>query len=253
ADDDALGAVDDELAAADHDRHVAEIDLFFDGLLFVETQPDAERPSVRQPKLPALVRAVTRLAQLVPEILQVDAFVVALDGEDIREYALEPGIGALFGRHIELQKAVVGPRLHVSQGRHLDGIAEPTEIANLGRQNLALCRDGHGSGSSQKSRRSRHRLPNRGGDAECRAEPTGMRSRTCDGRMNEARSNRHGFNKTPVPVRRMVRAAWRRAGEAKSCAGVWSVGGILCPRTTDQGPQTTDQNKWAASHAVPTV
>ena len=26
ADDDALGAVDDELAAADHDRHVAEVD-----------------------------------------------------------------------------------------------------------------------------------------------------------------------------------------------------------------------------------
>ena len=32
---DALGAVDDELAAAEHDRHVAEVDLFLDRLLFV--------------------------------------------------------------------------------------------------------------------------------------------------------------------------------------------------------------------------
>ena len=30
AHDHALGAVDDELAAADHDRHVAEVDLFLD-------------------------------------------------------------------------------------------------------------------------------------------------------------------------------------------------------------------------------
>ena len=36
ADDDALGAVDDELAAADHDRHVAEVDLLLDRLLLVE-------------------------------------------------------------------------------------------------------------------------------------------------------------------------------------------------------------------------
>ena len=65
ADDDALGAVDDELAAADHDRHVAEVDFFLDRLLLVEPQPDAERPAVGQPQLPALVGVVARLAQLV--------------------------------------------------------------------------------------------------------------------------------------------------------------------------------------------
>ena len=43
ADDDALGAVDDELAAADHDRHVAEVDLLLDrGLALVQAEPDAE-------------------------------------------------------------------------------------------------------------------------------------------------------------------------------------------------------------------
>ena len=31
---DALGAVDDELAAAEHDRHVAQVDFFLDRLLF---------------------------------------------------------------------------------------------------------------------------------------------------------------------------------------------------------------------------
>src|SRR5207244_6191809 len=42
ADDDALGAVDDELAAADHDRHVAEVDLLLNRLVLDEAQPDAE-------------------------------------------------------------------------------------------------------------------------------------------------------------------------------------------------------------------
>ena len=69
ADDDALGAVDDELAAADHDRHVAEVDFFLDRLLLVQAQPDAERPAVGQPQLPAFVGAVARLAQLVLDVL----------------------------------------------------------------------------------------------------------------------------------------------------------------------------------------
>ena len=53
---DALGAVDDELAAAEHDRHVAQVDFFLDRLLFVQPQPDAERPAVGQPQLAAFVR-----------------------------------------------------------------------------------------------------------------------------------------------------------------------------------------------------
>ena len=47
ADDDALGAVDDELAAADHDRHVAEVDLLLDGVvspLFRRSQTWNGRP-----------------------------------------------------------------------------------------------------------------------------------------------------------------------------------------------------------------
>ena len=58
ADDDALGAVDDELAAADHDRHVAEVDLFLDAVSpLLQAEPDAERPAVGEAELAALVRA----------------------------------------------------------------------------------------------------------------------------------------------------------------------------------------------------
>ena len=43
ADDHALGAVDDELAAADHDRHVAQVDRLLDGrLALVQAEPDVQ-------------------------------------------------------------------------------------------------------------------------------------------------------------------------------------------------------------------
>src|SRR5205823_5459855 len=85
ADDHALGAVDDEFAAADHDRHVAEVDLFFDRLLLVEAQPNPKRPAVGEPQLPALVGVVARLAELVFEVVEVDGLVIALDGKDLAE------------------------------------------------------------------------------------------------------------------------------------------------------------------------
>ena len=49
AHDHALGTVDDEFAAADHDRHVPEVDRFLEGrLTFVEAKPNVERPAIRQ-------------------------------------------------------------------------------------------------------------------------------------------------------------------------------------------------------------
>ena len=86
ADDDALGAVDDELAAADHDRHVTQVDRFLEGrLALVEPEPDVERPAVGQAELAALVGVVARLAQVVVEILELERLVVALDREDLAE------------------------------------------------------------------------------------------------------------------------------------------------------------------------
>ncbi len=60
--DHALGAVDDELAAADHDRHVAKVDFFLDGLLLFQAQPNFEWPAIGKAQLPAFIGAVARLA-----------------------------------------------------------------------------------------------------------------------------------------------------------------------------------------------
>src|SRR5205807_1945816 len=86
-----------ELAAADHDRHVAEIDLFLDGLVLDEAQPHAEGPAVGEAELAALVGSVARLAQFVFEVLQRERLVVALNGEYLAEDAFESGGRAGFG------------------------------------------------------------------------------------------------------------------------------------------------------------
>ena len=104
ADHDALGAVDDELAAAEHDRQVAQVDFFLDRLLLVQPQPDAERPAVGQPQLAAFVRLVARLAQLVAQVLELERLVVALDREDLAQHAFQAFVLALVGRRLVLQE-----------------------------------------------------------------------------------------------------------------------------------------------------
>jgi hypothetical protein len=49
ADGHSLRAVDDELPAADHDRDLAEVDVFLDGLRLDETHADLERIAVGDP------------------------------------------------------------------------------------------------------------------------------------------------------------------------------------------------------------
>ena len=95
ADDDALGAVDDELAAADHDRHVAEVDRLLDRrLALVEAEPDVERAAVGQAELAALVGLVAGLAQVELDVFQLEGLVIALDREDLAEDPLQTGVGA---------------------------------------------------------------------------------------------------------------------------------------------------------------
>ncbi len=149
ADDDALGAVDDELAAADHDRHVAQVNFFLDRLILDEAQPDAEGPAVGQPQLPTFVGAVARLAQFVFEILQGDCLVVALDGEDFAQHAFQAGGRALFGRRTQLEEAVIRFGLNFGQRRRLDGVAEAAEVADIFRHDGADGGDGHAGCSSQ--------------------------------------------------------------------------------------------------------
>ena len=97
ADDDALGAVDDELAAADHDRHVAEIDFFLDRLVLVEAQPDAERAGRRSGAVAGIRRdrsaaCPARSVRYCSEM----RLVVALDREDLAQHAFQAADGVRF-------------------------------------------------------------------------------------------------------------------------------------------------------------
>ena len=102
ADHDALGAIDDELAAADHDRHVAQVDFLLHRLILVEPEPDAERPAVGQAELAALVRVVAGFAELVLDVLHAESLVVALNRENLAKHSFQPGGRAFLGRHVEL-------------------------------------------------------------------------------------------------------------------------------------------------------
>ncbi len=136
ADDDPLGTVDDELAAADHDGHVTQVDRFLEGgLALVEPEPDMERPAVGQAELTALVGVVARLAQVVVEILELERLVVTLDRENLAEDPFQPGVAALVDRQVGLEEPLVASRLDLRQIRNGKIIGDPAEVAFLGRDN----------------------------------------------------------------------------------------------------------------------
>ena len=134
ADHHALGPVDDELAAAEHDGDVAQVDFLLDRLLLGQAEPDLERPAVGQPQLPALVGLVARFAQFVAEVLQPQRLVVAFDGEDFPQHALDPLVLPLLPGHFVLQKGVVAAGLDFGQvGNGVGGreAAEATDFLGL--------------------------------------------------------------------------------------------------------------------------
>ena len=138
ADDDPLGTVDDELAAADHDRHVTQVDRFFEGrLALVEPEPDVERPAVGQAELAALVGVVARLAQVVVEILELERLVVALDREDLAEDPFKPGVAPLVDRQVGLEESLVASGLDLRQIRNRKLVGDPAEVPFLGRDRFA--------------------------------------------------------------------------------------------------------------------
>ena len=89
ADDDALGAVDDERALVGHPRVVAHVDalaLDLAGLLDQELDVDVERPAEGQVLGPALLLGVLGLAELVVEELELhDLAGEVLDRADLVE------------------------------------------------------------------------------------------------------------------------------------------------------------------------
>ena len=143
ADDDALGTVDDELAAAEHDRHVAQVDFLFDRLLFGQPQPDAERAPVGQPQLAAFVGFVARLAQLVADVFQPQGLVVALDRENLPQHRLDSLILPLLQRNLVLQEPFVAAGLDVGQIGYRIRSALTAEPTNLPRTKTPFCRCCH--------------------------------------------------------------------------------------------------------------
>src|SRR6185437_8694598 len=165
ADHHALGAVDDELAAAEHDRHVAQVDLLFDRLLFGQAQPDLERPAVGQPQLAAFVGFVPRLAQLVAKVLQLQRLVVALDREDLAQHAFDALVLALLGSDVQLQESFVAASLNFREIGNALVLANRAKATDFLGAETSFCRGGHkGSysySSSTNCKTADRRLPRR--------------------------------------------------------------------------------------------
>ena len=131
ANNDPLGTVDDELTTAKHDRDVAEIDLFLDRLFARKTQRNAERATVGQSQLAALVWIVPGLSELIPQVLDLDGLVIAFDRENLTEHALDPVILPLVRRHVVLEKRVIEASLDLGEIGNGVADAAAAEVTNL--------------------------------------------------------------------------------------------------------------------------
>jgi len=109
-DDHAFGAVDDKLAAPEHDRHLAEIDTLFQhvfGVFADQAATDPERLGIGQLEIDAFLGGVARLAQLVVKIFQRYLPIVADNGGGLTQQGFQSFVLALPGIDILLQEARV--------------------------------------------------------------------------------------------------------------------------------------------------
>jgi hypothetical protein len=119
-DDHALGAVHDELAAPDHDRDLAEVDLLLDRRLLLDAHADLEGAAVGEPQLAALVGRVARRAELVAEVLELHRPVVGRDREHLAQDPLEAEVLAVLLRDGLLEELRVRARLQVDEVRDVE-------------------------------------------------------------------------------------------------------------------------------------
>jgi len=139
ADDDALGAVDDEGAVVGHQRHVAHVDgLFLDVAdrpgpgVFIhvpddESKNNLQRGGIGHAALDALLDVVFRLLKLVVHELEPPAPREIIDGENGTKDLLEPRVGAAVRRRRHLQERLVAGALHVDQVGHLRDFGDAPE------------------------------------------------------------------------------------------------------------------------------
>jgi len=139
ADDDALGAVDDEGALVRHQGHVAHVDVLLldaadrarPGVLVDvpdhEAQRDLERRGEVHAALLALLDVVFRRLELVAHELELGALGEILDREDRLEDLLEPQRLPLIGGDAHLQEGLVGAHLHFDQVRQRSDLGDAPE------------------------------------------------------------------------------------------------------------------------------
>ena len=137
ADDDALGAVDDEGAERREQRQLAEIDLLLDDvarplaavdvLVDDELQRRLERRRVRHVALDALLDRVLRLAERVAHELEREVLVDVGDREQVLEDAFETDVLAVVRGGIQLEQRLEGARLDVEEVGHVHPLVELRE------------------------------------------------------------------------------------------------------------------------------
>ena len=142
-DDHSLGTVNDELAAAHHDRQVAKINFLLVRLLAIQSQPDPQRAPVCQSKLPALLAGVAGFAELVVQVLQRAVTVVTADRKDFAQHALQTMVLALFRINVFLQKSRIRNGLQRRQVWQLKGCKAGSKVANAGGLEATLGRGCH--------------------------------------------------------------------------------------------------------------
>ena len=139
ADDDALGAVDDEGAVVRHQRHVAHVDgLLLDvadgagaGVLVHVPDDQAQDHLQRRGKghaaLDAFLDVVFRLLEFVIDEFQPAAAGEVVDREHRFEHFLQAGLSPAVGPDVHLQERLVAGALHIDQVRHRSHFGDPAE------------------------------------------------------------------------------------------------------------------------------
>src|SRR5262249_17504082 len=116
--DHALSAVDDELAAANHDRDFAEVDGVIHHLVLVlalEANLDAKWHAVGQAQRSALIGGIARLGQVIADVLQAEIPVVAFNRENLSEQGFEPFVLSLAELNLFLEEALVSNLLNLDE------------------------------------------------------------------------------------------------------------------------------------------
>ena len=125
-DDDAFSTVDDKLAATDHDRDFAEIDIIFFDFVFIlahEANANAERHSVGQSQCSAFICGVSSFRKIVADIFQTQIAVIAFDGKYFAQKSFEAFIFSFGDLYIFLEEAFVCIGLNMDKVWNRQGIA----------------------------------------------------------------------------------------------------------------------------------